>query len=70
MMSGSDILYTTIHVIPDWPISDHIIGTSHSDRCSQEACTASEWGVFINSDPLLHCSRLAVYVHGPDGKWL
>ncbi|CAI9600844.1 unnamed protein product, partial [Staurois parvus] len=25
----SDILLTTLHVIPDWPISDHMIGTSH-----------------------------------------
>ncbi|CAI9610985.1 unnamed protein product [Staurois parvus] len=25
----SDILLTTIHVITDWPISDHMIGTSH-----------------------------------------
>ncbi|CAI9560234.1 unnamed protein product, partial [Staurois parvus] len=24
MMSGSDILFTTIHVITDWPISDHM----------------------------------------------
>ncbi|CAI9606360.1 unnamed protein product [Staurois parvus] len=30
MISGSDILVTTVHVITDWPISDHIIGTSHS----------------------------------------
>ncbi|CAI9550512.1 unnamed protein product [Staurois parvus] len=29
MMSGSDILLTTIHVITDWPISDHMIGASH-----------------------------------------
>ncbi|CAI9591462.1 unnamed protein product, partial [Staurois parvus] len=28
MMSGSDILLTTIHVITDWPISDNMIGTS------------------------------------------
>ncbi|CAI9551513.1 unnamed protein product [Staurois parvus] len=28
MMSGSDILLTTIHVITNWPISDHMIGTS------------------------------------------
>ncbi|CAI9566089.1 unnamed protein product [Staurois parvus] len=28
-MSGSDILLTPIHVITDWPISDHMIGTSH-----------------------------------------
>ncbi|CAI9587133.1 unnamed protein product, partial [Staurois parvus] len=25
----SDILLTTLHVITDWPISDHMIGTSH-----------------------------------------
>ncbi|CAI9548480.1 unnamed protein product, partial [Staurois parvus] len=25
----SDILLTPIHVITDWPISDHMIGTSH-----------------------------------------
>ncbi|CAI9542947.1 unnamed protein product, partial [Staurois parvus] len=24
-----DILLTTLHVITDWPISDHMIGTSH-----------------------------------------
>ncbi|CAI9617464.1 unnamed protein product [Staurois parvus] len=29
MMSASDILLTTIHVITDWTISDHMIGTSH-----------------------------------------
>ncbi|CAI9593053.1 unnamed protein product, partial [Staurois parvus] len=29
MMLASDILLTTIHVITDWPISDHMIGTSH-----------------------------------------
>ncbi|CAI9597071.1 unnamed protein product, partial [Staurois parvus] len=25
----SDILLTTLHVITDWPISDHMIGTLH-----------------------------------------
>ncbi|CAI9623225.1 unnamed protein product, partial [Staurois parvus] len=25
----SDILFTTVHVITDWSISDHMIGTSH-----------------------------------------
>ncbi|CAI9567068.1 unnamed protein product, partial [Staurois parvus] len=25
----SDILLTTLHVITDWPISDHMIRTSH-----------------------------------------
>ncbi|CAI9545154.1 unnamed protein product [Staurois parvus] len=29
MISASDILLTIIHVITDWPISDHMIGTSH-----------------------------------------
>ncbi|CAI9596081.1 unnamed protein product [Staurois parvus] len=29
MMSGSDILFTTVPVITDWPIGDHMIGTSH-----------------------------------------
>ncbi|CAI9610323.1 unnamed protein product [Staurois parvus] len=29
MMSASDNLLTTIHVITDWPISDHMIRTSH-----------------------------------------
>ncbi|CAI9538072.1 unnamed protein product, partial [Staurois parvus] len=29
MMSGSDILLTTLHVITDWPISDHMIRTLH-----------------------------------------
>ncbi|CAI9535548.1 unnamed protein product [Staurois parvus] len=24
MMSGSDISFTTVHVITDWPISDHM----------------------------------------------
>ncbi|CAI9562529.1 unnamed protein product, partial [Staurois parvus] len=24
----------------------------------------------MNGNPLLHCSRPAVYIHGPDRKWL
>ncbi|CAI9543241.1 unnamed protein product [Staurois parvus] len=35
MMSRSDILLTTIHVITDWPISDHMIGTSHRGPVQQ-----------------------------------
>ncbi|CAI9540696.1 unnamed protein product, partial [Staurois parvus] len=35
MMSGSDILFTTVHVITDWPISDHVIGTSHRGPIQQ-----------------------------------
>ncbi|CAI9558291.1 unnamed protein product [Staurois parvus] len=29
MMAGSDILFTTVPVITDWPISDNMIRTSH-----------------------------------------
>ncbi|CAI9578563.1 unnamed protein product [Staurois parvus] len=41
MMSGSDILLTTIHVIPDWPISDHmnrdLTQRSFTDYCNNES---------------------------------
>ncbi|CAI9538132.1 unnamed protein product, partial [Staurois parvus] len=38
---------------------------------SQGARTSrKKWAPFMNSNPLLHCSHPAVYVHGPDGKWL
>ncbi|CAI9567637.1 unnamed protein product, partial [Staurois parvus] len=32
MMSGSDILFTTNHVITDWPISDHM-NWDFTQRC-------------------------------------
>ncbi|CAI9583300.1 unnamed protein product, partial [Staurois parvus] len=35
MMSGNDILFTTIHVITDWPISDHM-----NWDLTQRSCTA------------------------------
>ncbi|CAI9605202.1 unnamed protein product [Staurois parvus] len=48
MMSGSDILLSTIHVITDWPISDHMIGTSRrsvfSAARSQGVCTGCKCG--------------------------
>ncbi|CAI9583048.1 unnamed protein product [Staurois parvus] len=28
-MMSSDILLNTLHAITDWPISDHMIGTSY-----------------------------------------
>ncbi|CAI9588491.1 unnamed protein product, partial [Staurois parvus] len=31
----SDILLTTLHVITDWPISDHMIGISHRGPVQQ-----------------------------------
>ncbi|CAI9537333.1 unnamed protein product, partial [Staurois parvus] len=31
----SDILLTTLHVITDWPISEHMIGTSHRGPVQQ-----------------------------------
>ncbi|CAI9539782.1 unnamed protein product, partial [Staurois parvus] len=33
----SDILLTTLHVITDWPISDHMIRTSSRER-AQAGC--------------------------------
>ncbi|CAI9554869.1 unnamed protein product [Staurois parvus] len=38
MMSGSDILFTTIHVITDWPISNHM-----NRDLTQRSCTAILW---------------------------
>ncbi|CAI9578635.1 unnamed protein product, partial [Staurois parvus] len=39
----SDILHITLHVITDWTISDHMIGTSHrrSHTTSQGCCAHS-----------------------------
>ncbi|CAI9600390.1 unnamed protein product [Staurois parvus] len=44
MMSGSDILRTTIHVITDWPISDHMIGT-HTEvpYTIEKYCVSCDW---------------------------
>ncbi|CAI9620794.1 unnamed protein product [Staurois parvus] len=54
MMSGSDILFTTIHVITGWPISDHmnqdLTQRSRTAICvcgatrSQGACTGNGCG--------------------------
>ncbi|CAI9589937.1 unnamed protein product, partial [Staurois parvus] len=82
----SDILLTPIHVITVWPISDHMIGTSYRGPVQGSEDTvgtgsqcrvlpgSAHWlkmrAPFINGTPLLHCSRPAVFVHGPDGKWL
>ncbi|CAI9597460.1 unnamed protein product [Staurois parvus] len=38
----SDILLTTIHVITDWPISDHMIGTSHRGHRIAVPCALRE----------------------------
>ncbi|CAI9608860.1 unnamed protein product, partial [Staurois parvus] len=71
----SNILLTTVHVITDWPISDHMIWTSHR-RSHTAICVQGGThrlkmrAPFMNDNPLLHCSCPAVYVHGPDGKWL
>ncbi|CAI9589111.1 unnamed protein product, partial [Staurois parvus] len=74
MMSASDILLTTIHVINDWPISDQMNrdltqrapdrGAAHSQgaRTGREA-----GGCFINGHLLLHCSLLAVYIQTDRG---
>ncbi|CAI9618506.1 unnamed protein product, partial [Staurois parvus] len=75
MMSGSDILLTTIPVITDWPISDHMIWTSHRGPVQRSMSPGSAHSLkmrapFMKANRLLHCSCPAVYVHGPDGKWL
>ncbi|CAI9583243.1 unnamed protein product, partial [Staurois parvus] len=53
----SDILLTTIHVITDWPIGDHMIRTSHRGSVHR-----LKWRVpFINGNPapaLLPSGRL------------
>ncbi|CAI9532547.1 unnamed protein product [Staurois parvus] len=68
-----DILLTTLHVITDWPISDHMIGTSYRGpvrrsvfHCVQGARTSRVRG----GHPTLHCHRPAVYMQQPVGKWL
>ncbi|CAI9566876.1 unnamed protein product, partial [Staurois parvus] len=45
MMSASDILLTTIHVITDWPISDHMIRTTHRGSVQRS---------------VFHCARITV----------
>ncbi|CAI9603986.1 unnamed protein product, partial [Staurois parvus] len=90
MISGSDILFTTIHVITDWPISAHM-----NRDCTQRSFTAMDLGghrgpiqrsvqhapmerahdkkqraPFMNGNLLLHFPHPAVYIQGPDGKWL
>ncbi|CAI9580538.1 unnamed protein product, partial [Staurois parvus] len=50
-----------------------MIGTSHRAPVQRSVSRAHRQGsgkTFINSHPLLHCSHLALYIHGPDGKWL
>ncbi|CAI9537554.1 unnamed protein product, partial [Staurois parvus] len=72
----SDILLTTIHVITDWPITLMRSRTAISIpfcvwRTQQGVCTNREARrTFINGHLPLHCSRPAVYIHGPDRKWL
>ncbi|CAI9594979.1 unnamed protein product [Staurois parvus] len=61
MMSGSDILLTTSPVITDWPISDHMTGTSHRGPvqrsvfcCDRGSMHNPKWQTsFMNSNPPL-----------------
>ncbi|CAI9536328.1 unnamed protein product [Staurois parvus] len=46
----SDILLTTLHVITDWPISDHMIGTSHRScilAAIEKYCESCDWSQLI-----------------------
>ncbi|CAI9591295.1 unnamed protein product, partial [Staurois parvus] len=72
------ILLTTLHVITDWPISDHMIGTSYRGpvrrlvfHCVRGSAHKQGAGrPFINGHPTLHCHRPAVYMQRTVGKWL
>ncbi|CAI9593127.1 unnamed protein product, partial [Staurois parvus] len=76
MMSASDILLTTIHVITDWPISDHLIGTSHRGPVQRSVfhCVGGHSGHQI---AVLHAPRErtqskmsgAVYALPPSGRF-
>ncbi|CAI9555938.1 unnamed protein product, partial [Staurois parvus] len=45
----SDILLTTLHVITDWPISDHMIRTLHRGpvRCPRERAQSKMVGAIL-----------------------
>ncbi|CAI9592296.1 unnamed protein product [Staurois parvus] len=53
-----------------------MIGTSHRGPIQRSVfCCVSvhspKWrAMFMNGNPPLHCPSPAVYIHGPDGKWL
>ncbi|CAI9560533.1 unnamed protein product, partial [Staurois parvus] len=60
----SDILLTILHVITDWPNSDHMIGTTAGTGswCFALSGSVHKQGAgkpFINSHPTLHCHRPA-----------
>ncbi|CAI9590093.1 unnamed protein product, partial [Staurois parvus] len=61
-------------VTTDWPISDHMIGTSHRGPVQRSVFRITDrlkWRApFMNGNLLLHCSHPSVYIHGPDEKWL
>ncbi|CAI9561871.1 unnamed protein product, partial [Staurois parvus] len=71
----SDILLTTLHVITDWPISDHMIGTSYRGpvrrsvfHCVRRTQLARDCAVYKRPpDPAV---PPAVYLKRPVGKWL
>ncbi|CAI9546684.1 unnamed protein product, partial [Staurois parvus] len=46
----SDILLTTLHVITDWTISDHMIGTSHRgpvQRSLRTSVVSCDWSQLV-----------------------
>ncbi|CAI9597784.1 unnamed protein product, partial [Staurois parvus] len=79
----SHILLTTLHVITDWPISDHTIGTSHRGpvRCSVLYCVqrtqrAPDHGTARSQGAQTSRGRGVIYKRPPDpalprdGRWL
>ncbi|CAI9604273.1 unnamed protein product [Staurois parvus] len=51
----SDILLTTIHVITDWPICDHMIGTSPTEvpYTIEKYCVSCDWSSLSHGTRLL-----------------
>ncbi|CAI9600442.1 unnamed protein product, partial [Staurois parvus] len=67
----SEILLTTLYVITDWPISDHMIGTSHRGpvqrsvlHCVQRTQRAPDCGAACSQG--VRTSREDVYKWPPD----
>ncbi|CAI9543861.1 unnamed protein product, partial [Staurois parvus] len=67
MMSQVTSCLLLLHVITDWPISDHMIGTSHRgpvpmigvQLCPEERAQAGCGEAVYKRPPDLHCHRPA-----------
>ncbi|CAI9547721.1 unnamed protein product, partial [Staurois parvus] len=75
----SDILLTTLHVITDWPISDHMIGIPSNDhghriavlRAPRERAQLEMAGAVYERQPAPGVPpSCRFYKQQADGKWL